>query len=106
VYHTPLPALRSPDYEMWRACRLVVDTGHALEGLEAASRRSTTSPPRPRSRHTRSAPKVDANIACPGSARYKIGELEILELRRRAEAALGASFDIRAFHDAVLETAA
>jgi uncharacterized protein (DUF885 family) len=102
VYHTAYQRFGRLTYEMWRACRLVVDTGmhwkgwsrqQALDYLAANTALST--------HEIRT--EVDRYIAWPGQAlAYKIGELEILELRRRAEATLGAGFDIRAFHDAVL----
>jgi uncharacterized protein (DUF885 family) len=103
VYHTPYQRFGRLTYEMWRACRLVVDTGmhsqgwtrqQALDYLTANTALST--------HEIRT--EVDRYIAWPGQAlAYKIGELEILRLRARAESALGARFDVRAFHDAVLE---
>jgi len=105
VYHTPYQRFGRLTYEMWRACRLVVDTGmhwkgwsrqQALDYLAANTALST--------HEVRT--EVDRYIAWPGQAlAYKIGELKILELRARAEAALGERFDIRAFHDALLENA-
>ena len=103
IYHTPYERFGRLTYEMWRACRLVVDTGmhsmgwtrqQAVDYLAANTALST---------HEIDT-EVDRYISWPGQAlAYKTGELKIRELRRRAEAALGASFDLRAFHDAVLE---
>ncbi|MBL8114514.1 MAG: DUF885 domain-containing protein [Acidobacteria bacterium] len=89
-------------YEMWRACRLVVDTGiHAfgwnrqrvidyLASNSALSLHECTT-------------ETDRYISWPGQAlSYKIGELKIRELRARAEKELGERFDVRAFHDTVL----
>jgi uncharacterized protein (DUF885 family) len=90
-------------YEMWRAVRLVIDTGlHAMgwtrEQAIAFFRDHTA-----RSDHDIKV-EVDRYLVWPGQAlAYKIGELRIKELRRRAEKAVGAAFDIRAFHDAILE---
>ncbi len=89
-------------FEMWRACRLVVDTGMHAKGWsrqEAIDFLST---------HTSLASidieaEVDRYIAWPGQAlAYKIGELRIVALRREAERRLGDAFDLRAFHDALL----
>jgi uncharacterized protein (DUF885 family) len=89
-------------YEMWRACRLVVDTGmHALHWTRqqaidymAANSASTL---------LNITNEVDRYIAWPAqSLAYKIGELKIRELRARAESELGSRFDLRAFHDLIL----
>jgi len=89
-------------YEMWRACRLVVDTGiHALGWTREQVidfMASNTALPLHEVRT-----ETDRYISWPGQAlAYKLGELKIRELRGRAEQALGAVFDVRAFHDTVL----
>jgi uncharacterized protein (DUF885 family) len=92
--------------DMWRAIRLVVDTGvhnehwtrqqmvdyfHAHSSIDETSMQS----------------EVDRYIAWPGQAlAYKMGQLKILELRARAQKELGSKFDIRAFHDEVLDSGA
>ncbi|MEY3021342.1 MAG: hypothetical protein RIS86_540, partial [Planctomycetota bacterium] len=89
-------------YEMWRSCRLVVDTGlHAFgwsrdEAIAFMTRNTALS-------DINIANEVDRYIGWPGQAcGYKIGELVIRRLRRDAESALGGAFDLRRFHDAVL----
>jgi uncharacterized protein (DUF885 family) len=104
VYKTPYERFGRLTYEMWRACRLVVDTGmHALgwprEKSIAFLRDNTAL-----SEHEIET-ETDRYIGWPAQAlSYKIGELAILELRRKAEVALGARFDKRRFHDAILAT--
>ncbi|RMB08459.1 DUF885 domain-containing protein [Eilatimonas milleporae] len=102
LYETPYDHFGRLSYEMWRACRLVIDTGihafgwtreRAIALLEENSALST--------HNIRT--EVDRYISWPGQAlAYKMGELKILELRRRAQKVLGARFDIRAFHDEIL----
>lgn len=102
LYKTPYENFGRLTYEMWRACRLVVDTGLHWKGWtreQAEACFFENSALAPHNIRT----EVERYISWPGQAlSYKIGELKILELRARAEAALGASFSIREFHDAVL----
>jgi len=93
-------------YEMWRACRLVVDTGLHAKGWSRSQAIELMAANTALSRHEITT-EVDRYISWPGQAlAYKMGELKIRELRARAEKALGDSFDVRAFHDAVLENGA
>jgi len=88
--------------EMWRAIRLVVDTGLHARGW---SRQQAIDYCRANSAKTEReiVNEVDRYIVQPGSVpAYKIGELKIRELRRYAEKELGARFDVRAFHDEIL----
>jgi len=104
IYQTPYERYGMLSYQMWRAARLVVDTGiHAMGWTRdqaqqyllantALSQREVTT-------------EVDRYIAWPGQAlSYYLGEMDIWKLRHKAEATLGEKFDIRYFHDAVLET--
>jgi uncharacterized protein (DUF885 family) len=93
-------------YEMWRACRLVVDTGLHARGWSREQAIEFMAANTALSRHEIGT-EVDRYISWPGQAlAYKMGELKIRELRARAEKALGERFDVRAFHDAVLENGA
>jgi len=90
-------------YEMWRAGRLVVDTGIHVMGWSREQAVALFMENSALSEHNINT-EVDRYISWPGQAlAYKMGELKILELRKRAEDSLGENFDIRTFHDAVLE---
>jgi uncharacterized protein (DUF885 family) len=102
MYKTPYEDFGRLSYEMWRACRLVVDTGmhwkdwSREQALDYLRRNTTLSEHEVRT-------EIDRYIAWPGQAlSYKLGEIRICALRRKAEQALGANFDLRTFHDAVL----
>jgi uncharacterized protein (DUF885 family) len=103
MYTNPYERFGQLTYEMWRACRLVVDTGvHAFnwtrEDMVQFMRENTAL-----SLHEIET-ETDRYISWPGQAlSYKIGELKIRELRKKAEASLGNEFDIREFHEVVLE---
>ncbi|TWB54249.1 DUF885 domain-containing protein [Nitrospirillum viridazoti] len=103
VYRTDYERFGRLSFDMWRACRLMMDVGIHWKGWsaeQAASclRDNTALPERVVLGETQ------RYIAWPAQAlAYKVGELKFLGERRRAEQALGARFDIRAFHDAVLD---
>jgi uncharacterized protein (DUF885 family) len=106
LYDTDLDRLGMLSFDAWRAARLVVDTGiHALGWSRGRAEQFMLE-------HTALAPnnisnEVDRYIGWPGQAlAYKTGQLEILRLRQDAEAALGDTFDISAFHDTVLQAGA
>jgi uncharacterized protein (DUF885 family) len=89
-------------YEMWRACRLVIDVGIHAKGWTREQAVNYLADRTALSLHEVNT-EVVRYIAWPGQAvSYKIGELKIRELRKKAEAALGPKFDIRAFHDMIL----
>ncbi len=102
LYSTPYDDFGRLSWEMWRACRLVVDTGihHSGWTRQQAIDYLATNTSLPLHEINT---EVDRYITQPGQAlSYAIGMLDIERLRAKAEAALGRDFDIRAFHDTVL----
>ena len=103
LYDTPEKQMGRYSYEMWRACRLVVDTGLHVKGWNRDKSIDYMLTNTALTRHNVEA-EVNRYVTWPGQAlAYKIGELTIKRLRARAETTLGARFDERRFHDAVLE---
>jgi uncharacterized protein (DUF885 family) len=102
LFKDPWSKFGQLNLEMWRAVRLVVDTGlhsrkwsreQAIDFLAARTARALADVEN----------EIDRYITCPGQAlAYKVGELKIRELRRKAEETLGARFDLRAFHNEIL----
>ena len=106
MYQDPYSKFGQLTYEMWRAIRLVVDTGMHSLGWSRQQAIDFFKANAGKNEHD-IVVEVDRYIVWPGQAlAYKTGELKIKELRRKAEAALGPKFDLRAFHDAVLEKGA
>ena len=102
LYDTPAKDMGRLSYEMWRACRLVVDTGMHAKGWSKAQAIAYMTDNSALSKANIEA-EVNRYIADPGQAlAYKLGELKIRELRARSQNALGDKFDLRRFHDAVL----
>lgn len=102
MYRTPYERFGRLSYEMWRACRLVADTGIHWMGWDIEHARQCFTDNTALSPHNIQT-ELERYIADPGQAlAYKIGELRLQGLRREATAALGERFDIRAFHDVVL----
>jgi len=103
IYRTPYEKFGQLSMEIWRACRLVIDTGLHWMGwtrdqARACLLENSALPPH------RVDQEVDRYIGWPGQAlAYKIGELKLVALRARSEAQLGSRFDIRRFHDFILD---
>ncbi len=102
IYETPYEDFGRLTYEMWRACRLVIDTGIHQFGWTREQAMDYLRDHAALSEHEITT-EVDRYIAWPGQAlAYKLGELQIRRHRREAEEKLGAKFDQRLFHDAIL----
>jgi uncharacterized protein (DUF885 family) len=101
-YNDPYSRFGKLTYEMWRACRLVVDVGLHAKGWTRQQAVDYLASHTALSMHEVNT-EVDRYIAWPGQVlSYKMGELKIRELRVKAERALGSRFDLRAFHDMLL----
>ncbi|MDA9262544.1 DUF885 domain-containing protein [bacterium] len=103
IYTTAYERFGQLTYSMWRACRLVVDTGIHAFGWSKEQAVEFMTANTALSFHEINT-EVDRYISWPGQAlAYKVGELKISELRQKAEDALGEQFDIREFHNIILQ---
>jgi uncharacterized protein (DUF885 family) len=102
IYRTPYEKFGQLSYDMWRAARLVIDTGIHQYGWSRQQAIDYLASHTALTQHEVET-EVDRYISWPGQAlAYKLGELTILRLRRDAETTLGQKFDERGFHDAIL----
>ncbi|OGX89245.1 hypothetical protein BEN47_07555 [Hymenobacter lapidarius] len=105
-YKDPYSLFGRLTYEMWRACRLVIDVGIHTKGWTREQAVAYLADNTALSLHEVNT-EVTRYILWPGQAlSYKMGELKIIEMRKRAESALKDDFDVRAFHDMVLSNGA
>ncbi|MFT3998407.1 MAG: DUF885 family protein [Asticcacaulis sp.] len=103
MYHTPYEHFGMLTYQMWRACRLVVDTGMHAKGWTREQALSFLRDNTALSEHEITT-ETDRYINTPGQAlSYYMGEMAIWEARHKAETALGDKFDLRHFHDMILD---
>ena len=103
IYETPYEDFGRLTYEMWRAARLVIDTGVHSKGWTREQAIAYLRDHTALSEHEVTT-EVDRYISWPGQAlSYKLGEIAIVRLRAQAEKELGDKFDVKGFHDAVLK---
>jgi uncharacterized protein (DUF885 family) len=103
IYETPYEVFGMLSYQAWRAARLVVDTGIHAKGWTREQAQAYMHDNTALSDHEIET-EVDRYISWPGQAlSYYLGEMAIMNARKKAESALGPKFDIRAFHDTVLQ---
>jgi uncharacterized protein (DUF885 family) len=103
IYETPYETFGMLSYQAWRAARLVVDTGIHAKGWTREQAQAYMHDNTALSDHEIET-EVDRYISWPGQAlSYYLGEMAIMNARKKAQTALGSRFDIRAFHDTVLQ---